>query len=385
MRIIRWKNVLEYVSVVGIGILIFGPPISAAALSMDICRSDFTTHNLFAAHMRSLGAITLPHFLYESLTLAVSSILLISITKAGFLVAASAAGATLGVLYFAFRITFNFSWSLAFALGSMLLSPISLFTPHHLYFGYIGLTTYFNPTSILLKPLALAHLFLVVQLLSKKSVTTANSIVLTLLTLLTGIARPHYFMCIIPALVIYLMIRWRDIHMVIRPLVWTVFLPGCLLLAWQFFFTFISGSHDYAKSAIILAPLAGMREHSLHLAPKLLASIALTGSLLFYYRREILHTPMLLLPAIAAVIGLAYSYLLVEAGERGGSMNFIRAGEISIFLLTMCATIYHARSLKERKWQWNTANNGITMLYLLSLASGILLYVAETFHRAELL
>jgi hypothetical protein len=383
MRIIRWNNALEYVCVMGIGILIFWPPISAAALSMDVFRSDFTTHNVFVAHMKALGTITLPHFLYESLTLAVSSILSISIPKAGLLVAVSGAGATLGVLYFVFRMTFGFGCSLALALGSMLLSPISLFTPHHLYFGYIGLTTYFNPTSLLLKPLALAHLLLVVQLLSKRSVTTARSIVLMLLTLLTGITRPHYFICIIPALIIYLMICWGDLQKVVLPLVWTVFLPGCLLLAWQFFFTFISGSPDYAKSTIIFAPFAGMREHSLNLAPKLFASIMLPGSLLLYYRKEIVRTPMLLLPAIAVVIGLAYSYLFAEAGERGGSMNFIRAGEISVFLLTMCVTIYHVRSMRERKWQWNFANIGITILYLLSLASGIMLYAAETFHRAQ--
>jgi len=392
---VKAKAFAEYLIVTVAGMLFFWPPIWRAAWSTDYFRSDFPLHALFAEHMQALGTITVPHFLYEGSAILLRSVFGGSITAAGAWIAVFAAGATVTVVYAWLRKDFGIAPSALCAFACALLAPLSLFTPHHLYFGYIGLTTYFNPTTILLKPLAFAHLACVITLLTSDRHRRSLAVALFLLTVLTGIAKPHYLMCLLPGLAGYCAIRWNEIRKKMGVVLCSIVLPAAILLAWQFAFVFIWGSSDYARSAFLFAPFAGMREHSLHLAPKLLASIALPAAILWYHRRTVLHRAELLLPLLLAIVGLLYSYLLVEAGERGGSMNFIRAGEISLFLLTVFAAVYHIRYLHtryldarrpaERKWKFSWGQWAIAMLFLLSLVSGALLYAAEWSQPGRLL
>ena len=156
--------------------------------------------------------------------------------------------------------------SAAASLCLLLITPLTLFTwnSHNLYFGYIGINVYHNPTSVLLKPLALILFLGTVAVFSmgdnETSPKTHTSIPFWLigaLTICCGLAKPNYIIALLPAVAIFTLFWLRSKKKIDWPgLIGGIGLPAVALLGWQFLATYSSKRVIVGRGRYHLCPFS---------------------------------------------------------------------------------------------------------------------------------
>ena len=116
------------------------------------------------------------------------------------------------------------------------------------YFGQNSPVIWHNPANIIVKLFSLAGFFLIIHILRKiaegNTVSRKEYLTLTAVILLSVIAKPSFFQGIVPALGLYILIRLvltKFAKLREYFLVCACFIPGFLIILFQFLFSFYSG------------------------------------------------------------------------------------------------------------------------------------------------
>ena len=248
-----------------------------------------------------------------------------------------------------------------FLVGALLLVlifapiPLMILVDGRMYFGYVAVNAYHNPTTLMLKPFALMHLILLKHFLSEEP-SDDNAVlwrVFWVITLLTLLAKASYMIVMLPAL--GLLVGWRLIHqhpqwrrsmIILIVVVSAAILP--LLI--QYVAIYDVGdrgmgirnfSNLFTKSCNMQGEVTWLCVLSLYgnLIIKLIGSLVFILSLRLVVPNIMQKIEVRLL-GIATIIGLMYSFMICE-GEGcindyffyGNWGNFAWSVQICLFLL----------------------------------------------------
>jgi hypothetical protein len=229
-------------------------------------------------------------------------------------------------------------WAALLSLGVSAAAPLMIISisDELFYLGYVGITSYHNPTIIMLRPLAVIVFLFSVKLVEGKRFPVWQIALSALIVVLSALAKPNLLICLLPAAAILLFIRlirresfdwWYAILGLI--------LPAVMVLGWQFLATF--GAEE---GGIQLAPLAVMKEYSGALLFKFILSIWFPLTVFVFFRKAIWRDSSMLLAWITFLIGAAFTYLLAEGPARFQDGNWGWSGEIGLFLLFAASMVY---------------------------------------------
>lgn len=366
--------------------LIFAPIIWRLAIT----GYDYQVHMAAAANLQETGTISSPHFLLQYGGIWLSPLLggIFNATVAVVLLAV--AGTAVIVARFIQSGSKPFWLVILMTLTLLLAAPVAILYPldRHLYFGYIGINVFHNPTIFLLKPLALLSFCFAVNALANVRLPITTTVVSAILTVAAAVAKPSYTIVILPALAIImicLFIMQRRIDW--KFILFSIFIPAVIILLLQYQRTYSSsqlqGIYD-GKNGIIFAPLAVMKAGSAFLLPKLLLSLLFPLAVLLTSFREAIRDTGLQLGWLLCGVACIYTYLLAESGPRMLQGNFVWSAQIAFFILFVASAKLFLKSSIH-------ASEGVTKAkvilggaaLMLHLSFGIAFYIAE-FARTEL-
>ena len=228
------------------------------------------------------------------------------------------------------------------------LAPINILTlgGENLYFGYIAANTYHNPTSILLKPIAVAQFLLALYLLAHNRIPLWMLGAAFALSIVGAFVKPNYALAMLPALA--LITLWRMIHH--QPVEWRAILFGygiinALVLLLQY--TVVAGS----RGQIYIAPLESIRftePSDLAIVLKFPLSIAFPALVAFTNWKAARRSLPLGFAWLAFFVSLLHYYLLNEP-EHPYAGNFWWGAQTCLFILIMVSVRFWISNLR-----WDT-------------------------------
>jgi len=368
-----------------VGILIAGLLLAIISIPMVYSKIMVNTFNDYPDHIAfskalETGADIPVHIaarpLWQLLVFSVRMILGISYEWSAVLVATAVAVVTGMIISAILMMTCpNRKCLLSSVIFSALLSiaaPIALFAAldNLHYLGYIGVTTYHNPTINLLKPIALVNLVFAVLFIKSKQTNLLLIVICALFTALSAFVKPNYLICLLPVLGLYTIyyyftkqtINWKLI-------IFGFFLPGVLIMAGQFLVAYAPG-----EPGIIFSPFSVMQYYSDNLLAKFLLSIFFPLVITIFYHKIIQKDSVVILSWLCFIIGALYTYLFAEEGVRFIHGNFGWSGEITLFLLFVAVTRFWLMNYFENKE--NKIINLIVVFVSLAphIVSGIIYY-----------
>ena len=342
--------------------------------------TDFPLHAIFAIDLKekgidSLPAFTAAHAAWQYLLVFINWLTGFKFQKIGFIISVLSAEITFLILFLWFwPVLMNNKtsiWkSLTIILGVGLAAPISLLWPldHHMYLGYIGITTYHSPTVILLKPFALLQFILAYKCFDNLVPLKNNQILAAgIVSLIAAYIKPSLAICILPALGVfaaYRVIQKRYVNF--WGLVFGFAVPSVLLLIWQFLVTY------YANEAggVMFLPLGIMSTYSNNLILKLILSILFPLLVLIVYFKQAKIDDRLILGWLLLGFGLFFTYFFAESGPRIMDGNFGWGGEIALSLLFVISTLFYLEMPKKRPW----VNVIVQASWILHIVFGVVYY-----------
>ena len=237
-------------------------------------------------------------------------------------------------------------------LGIMLAAPIFLvaFKDQQLYFGYIGINSYHNPTTFALKLYVVVLFYISAFALEKERIPAFKTIICLLAVILSTLMKPSFIICLLPAaglsflvsLIKQKAIDWKTI-------LFCVFIPSILVLTYEYLSTYTTGDVNVAFSPFIV-----MKNSSDFLLFKFLLSIWFPLVVLITYWKKALEYFPLKLAWMTFFFGVSYTYLLAEGGWRIFHGNYTWSGEICSFVLfTVSAMFFFGqmdKTLPKKKW-----------------------------------
>jgi hypothetical protein len=322
---------------------------------------DFRGHIKIAQELYDTGVIPVPHFLFHALVAGLMAIgVAPTATFGGRIVIVASYGLTAvliyGLLWFCYRNARTGHPFFLFLAGLAILVAEPLTLAHTYKLGFLWPEPYQIPTSILLKPFAIASFAFTVWCLSQGSRMSAVLVSLfTLATLAGTLSKPSFIICLLPASFLLLIFRLvRRLPATLPDLLWGLYLPACLVLAWQFYSTYSGaassgGYHD----TIIWAPLKFLHAWATGLSAKFLLSIAFPIVTILCYGRKAIFEPMLQLAWLCFAAGALYTYGFVEKiGWANG--NFVWSGYIAAFILFAASAFFVLRQIGSAA-SWKSA------------------------------
>lgn len=301
----------------------------------------------FVENWAALGSpsLTSTHIGYQALVLWLHQTIALAIISAaiGVNVGAYMLSAIITYAVLVGRLSPNYPqrrWIAAgLALALSMVAPLFFVSlpEQNLYFGYITPHVYHNPTSILLKPFALAQTLLVINGLTEAKGTRWRLPLLFLVSVAAIVTKPSFALCLLlPALFLML---WQIYHR--QQTDWLsiacgFFVPTLIILGLQ---SDLLGS---TRSGISFAPLESFILNERYLATRFLAlklilSFVFPLLVLIARWREALKSSEMWLAWSTFIIGLAQMLLLNEA-EHPGAGNFWWGAQISLFALFVIST-----------------------------------------------
>jgi len=305
-------------------ILVIYVPITELQINQRLVPNDFKWH-LNAVLPAMQGQIRSPHFLFQIVVALIYKMLPHqSVESAAAIVIVGSQIITGAVLYFGFyrsvdKVTSGFIISLRILLTilTMVVFDVAVlyFIDGHLYFGQVGLTSYHNPTIQLLKPIAAWLFLLVVKSMEEpKNASACFYALLISSTVLSGLAKPTYIMCIVPASAVMMFLGDRERPIALWPMLIGLWLPTCCLLVWQYSFEY---GGDNAVSVLWAPLLVFLHDSELWtLIPKFVTGLTFPLVTLAMYPRVVLGDRASVLGWIAMGVASIYAYLVAEGPPR---------------------------------------------------------------------
>jgi hypothetical protein len=348
---------------------------------------DYPVHIAIARLWNRTGTLTYPYFLFHALVDLVH-VLVPDFNTAGIIAALAAECGLAVILYELIYSSMNrlghSTWRNGLALAAtfflLVIGPITVFTwrRHNLYLGYLSPTVYHNPTIAVLKPLAILHFWLFVQIVQypQRYRSTNWQVAFAGLSLLTLLAQPNYMLCLVPALIVLIIFRvykkqpidWRFFAL-------TVILPAAVFLALQYFHVYFVPS-GVSNSRVIIAPFAVLAQASNTLLAKFILSslFPLVVYLLFFKAAQ--RSLGLNLAWLLFFVGAFQAYFLAESGDRFAQGNFLWSGQIALFILMVMSLLFLLRQRAAREPAKLLVSTFVLALHVIS---GLLFYaVAAT-------
>lgn len=354
---------------------------------IDIKISDYPAHARFAAKTIDLGVLQTPHFLWQAILVGIKAIFFLN----NYIISSFI---SIILIYYCLHIViyrllhqhlnekaYSKLFALFFTFLVMIITPILLPTAidKHLYFGYIGLATYHNPTIVLLKLLVIIQFFSMIKYMSMVKVSKISYLVSALLIILCTLAKPSYTICLLPAISVYILYSWiRNIYINVKYATISIIVPSIIILLWQFYYTYQSIiSSSMSDSSIIFDPLSVIEFYSPHfIILKFFLSIAFPLAFIISYGR--ISDNYLILAYIIATVGISFMYLLSESGSRKYDANFFWSAQIGLFLLLVNIIYFIFNSYASIFTKRNNIKNTFIFLFLvLHIISGIAFYILE--------
>lgn len=298
--------------------------------------SDIHEHISYASKISGLTDILSPHFLFQILIIGIDYILPLGLWVATALLLGACYGlmSLFIVLEMERRaIIINMRTAFATTLGVLVASHIFIFTlePLNLYYNYLVPISYHNPTQQLNKFFAISIFFLYgIVFLERAHVQRRGALLAALgaLCVLSAVAKPSFLIAFLPisgllAGADFFRARWQRVF----DYSFGVGIPSAAILAWQFWMTYNNG-----VSGIEFEPFAIFADPTQYI-------VTLPLTLAFPIAALVLHwsyakrTPTLLLAWAFLGLGLVYTLLLVETGDRRMHGNFAWTAQTGAFLV----------------------------------------------------
>jgi hypothetical protein len=341
-------------------VLIFTPlTFSETHYKSGVVTSDYPAIMKYAQHFTE-GITDVPdyhlaHFAWEILVIAVNNLFRISFRTSAYLVTLFSIVATALVIYFWLESTLRASglslwWGVLAAIGLNLVTPLSLLASidRKFYLGYIGITSYHNPTIILLRPLALLQFIFALRCFQKAGSMWWQTGIAAAVTLLATFAKPSFAICLLPTMGFVAAYRWlkkQTVH-------WQLFffgfiIPTIIMLTWQFLLAY--GSPE--QSGIFFYPFGVMAGLSGYLGLKFLLSILFPLLIAILFFPEVVRDIRMALAWLNFLFGASYSYFLAEGPPRTLDGNFIWSGKITLLILFCVSTLFLIERIKAIRWK----------------------------------
>jgi hypothetical protein len=299
---------------------------------------DYSLHDALSFDMWQQKRILVPHFLYHGLVV-VGLFLGLTLQRSCLIVSLVGFALVPVILYHYFcqgKVSL-FAAMIAFltTIASHILILL-LFEPGA-YLGYIPLNAIHSPTMTVMKPFALLNFFIMIRNLNHREVSLNAHAAAILTLVLATLAKPNYTMAVVPAAVVYALLRSvKGYETGWRALIVDLVLPSVVLLAWQYWFNYLTPTTHmaiYKESAhIIIAPFLALRTVSDLLVLKLFFSITFPLAVLLLYRKEVRNSPGYLLALFTFAFGFLTLVLLAETGEYLPHLRFLWGASIGSFL-----------------------------------------------------
>lgn len=270
----------------------------------------------------------------------------------------------------------HWDWIRAFvSITLTFVGPIVLlaFFDQNLYFGYIGMANYHNPTIHMLKPLALISIIFSFRAIEGKQSSWWVIFLASFFMLFATWIKPNYALVILPGLAIVGSIRLiQKQRLDWRMLFWGFFFPALISLFIQWLIAYVYGDPE---ESIVFAPFQVEAAFSDWLLLKFFLSSAFPLFVMFVARKELLRDSSLFLGWVTFLIGMSQNYFLAEGGERFHHANFRWSGQIVLFLLFVITARWFLREKimagQINLWEKITAYS----IYAAHLAGGIAYYI----------
>ncbi len=353
-----------------IGILVFGAAVAAVFLpllyNMIHTGSDYPPHIQWAAS-GELASRT-PHFLYHLLLATVNRLLPGGdINTAALLLGLACYLSLAGLVVSLLRPALDGrALAMGLSLTLLLVGPINLFTllAGNLYLGYLNPNTYHNPTTVLLKPLALGVCLFVLRGLRGETVRTPLLIVSAALAALSTLAKPSLALALLPALPLLIGFRWwRGQPFNGRLLLLGVALPMFGVLLWQYLY-FTGAS---SQSGFEIAPFKVINSLTDNLWPRLLLSLAFPAAVYALYRPQACRD--MALNTVWVLLLVAFSqFVLLSERDHWRDANFYWGCEIALFFVFVFSLRLFVRQPPSPRRRLCLS------LFALHLTGGLLLY-----------
>jgi len=321
---------------------------------------DYLFHIDTAQLMAERGSIELPHFGYHLYVILLDA-LLPGLNDQGLatvsIVTLRAAAAVVIFLLLRGVVRKPLSYRAGLGLAAvsfalLVVTPITIPTwdEGRMYLGYIGMNTFHNPTIIMLVPLALALAWITTRITfsepGRPGLARDAALAAVLLTLST-LVKPNYLLALLPA--VGLLCLWRLLRGERLPwgaLIGGLAVPGVIVLAWQYLYTYggLSSSESLSEGSITFAPLKVMSLHSNGgIKEKFALSVAYPALVYGLYFPATWRDRFLTLAAAAFGVGACYTYLLAETDTRAFDGNFIWSAQITLLIGFVAATRFLVR------------------------------------------
>jgi hypothetical protein len=252
----------------------------------------------------------------------------------------------------------------------MIVTPITLFTTtlHNTYLGYFAINTHHNPTTEVLRPIALASFIALGAWLAAEQ--RRNQLWLFGgLTFLSVLAKPSYALCLYPALALFVPFAFPRGEWMRRGTALAAALaPTAIAHALQFHMYYGAGADsriDFGFFAVLQEPLPVV-------VAKLAASLAFPAAVTWLFPREARSDVHLRFAWRLALAGLLLHIGFAETGPRLTHGNFGWSSQIALFLLFAAALRVWARVLSRAEAASPGRLVASGMVLALHLASGII-------------
>ncbi len=334
----NWRMILLMILVT---ILVSAP---VYARQVRVLQNDYKLHIEFTnlllnRQFQEEPAAVYAHPLYQLLLIGLYSLTLKKIGLFGlaFLVQIAIQVVTVVIIYYLLGKPPKQGWDwfrAVLAITLVLVAPVMLlaFWDRLFYLGYIGLEIFHNPTTPLLRPIALASFICAVPAFSASRSPWKLSLLSAFLIIASALIKPNYALCILPALglmAVVLLVAKKPVDL--RLLIFGFFVPGVLVLAIQWLVTyFLPGE---AEGRIFFDFLGVMKGYSNYLLPKFLLSILFPLTVLVVNFRKLARDNGVLLAWAGFLVALVQMYCLAESGDRYTDGNFLWGAQIMLFIL----------------------------------------------------
>lgn len=356
---------------------------------MAINAYDYAVHTDVAVKMFENRSLLSPYFLLQAGIIAFQQLLPIHFFTASALVVLLAIAATAALLFKTLKAeSGNLAAAAILTICLLLVAPIPLLFPldGKLYFGYLAINVYHNPTILVLKPFALLVFSFIFAKTGEDGATYRKSLTACVLaTIACALAKPSYIIVVVPALLLSVFIP--QLRTYLSRKAWFIFcgilLPAAVILAAQFWLTYsaeqLPGVYQ-GKSGIIFAPFVLISSQSSWLLVKFFLSIAFPLAVCFGYFRQAMSHTRLLFAWLTFIIGAAYFYLLAESGPRMMHGNFGWGGQITLFILFIVSTEFLCEQIRLNGLRNHTQKLIFLVcitFFILHVLSGIYFYRAQ--------
>jgi hypothetical protein len=261
-------------------------------------------------------------------------------------------------------------------------APISLFTlpQHNLYYGYIGINVYHNPTIVLLKTASLFLFWLILDHFESKDLSFPLLLGVILATIFDLFCKPNFIIVFLPVicvLALWRIIKKKDWNW--KLIIFGLFVPSVIILILQYalmYSTQQSGgiAFSFLQAVLTYVPTVGGA------FLRLIFSLGFPLIVLILFFKKVMGSLRLLASYGTLVVGIILMYFVIETGPRAYHANFWWSAQIALFILFVELTLFCIREFSHMGWKqairtirfWAT-----TGVFSLHFISGVIWYAAE--------